>query len=118
MNRLLRTLLKLYLGPGFRSYRYWSGSALPPSFATPIKTKMPAGWIAQASILKEFNDEMAPFGPRLILLEALFLADQAARDIDPAIRANHPCHPDTILIFPSTSPAKLKSWPCTQRRIN
>ncbi len=31
---------------------------------------MPAGWIAQASILKEFNDEMAPFGPRPILLEA------------------------------------------------
>ena len=84
-----------------------SGSAAPPSLAAPIKTKMPAGWIAQASILKEFNDEMAPFGPRLILLEALFLADQAARDIDPAVGADHPCHPNTILIFPSARPAKL-----------
>ena len=47
----------------------------------------------------------------------LFLANQAARDIDPAVGTNHTGDPDAILFLACRSTAKLKRRTFTKRRI-
>ena len=51
------------------------------------------------------------------LYRTLFLADQTARHIDPAVGTNHTGDPDAILVLACGGPPKLERRPLAERGI-